>query len=74
MLSKARKEFKLDPSTKNKRKLRKLKQRVKSANDDYLDSILDGKEYSYFDRMGCYFILKGFINEIKKLAASLDTQ
>lgn len=73
-LSKARKEFKLEPSTKNKRKLLNLKKEVKIANYKYLDSTLDGKEYSYFDRMGCYFILKAFIDEIKKLNFSVNTK
>ncbi len=73
-LSKARKEFKLEPSTKNKRKLLNLKKEVKIANYKYLDFTSKGKKYSYFDRMGCYFILKAFIDEIKELNASLDTQ
>lgn len=72
-LTDAKKEFKLDPSTKNKRNLLKLKKEVKTANNKYLNSTIDEKNHSYFDSLGCYFILKAFIKEIKKLNSAIGT-
>ena len=69
-LTDAKKKFKLDPSIKNKRKLLDLKKEVKTANDKYLSSTINEEN---FDFMGCYFILKAFIEKIKELNSAIGT-